>query len=193
MSDNVMKKQKNGLDWYENVEKEVAAKKKKHTEKKKAKSAKKDTGMNKQTAVNLEKYSMDAAQWIDEIAVLMRVGDRKDVAWNALRGVLHAIRDRLAPEEVFHLSAQLPMLIRGLYFESYQLSEKPEKFHLDEMVTRIEDTLGPALDINAEQAFKAVLLVLYDHVSKGQLNDMYGAMPKDIRGLWDKSIKSYSV
>jgi uncharacterized protein (DUF2267 family) len=32
--------------------------------------------------------------------------------------VLHALRDRLTVEEASDLAAQLPMLIRGLYYET---------------------------------------------------------------------------
>ena len=54
--------------------------------------------------------------WLND---LMQVGgwvDRR-TAFRALRATLHALRDRLIVDEVAQLSAQLPMLIRGLYFE----------------------------------------------------------------------------
>jgi uncharacterized protein (DUF2267 family) len=36
-----------------------------------------------------------------------------------LRATLHALRDRLIIDEVAQLSAQLPMLIRGLYYKGW--------------------------------------------------------------------------
>lgn len=149
--------------------------------------------MSTQKTVNLEKFTMNANLWVDEIAGLMKVGDRKDLAWNALRSVLHALRDRLVPEEMFQLSAQLPMLIRGLFFEGYHYGDKPEKFHVDELKNRISETFGPLAEIDPEVVFKSVLLVLYDHISEGELQDIYSNMPKDIQQLWDESLKTYTV
>lgn len=152
-----------------------------------------DTERNEQVKNNLRKYAVNAYQWIEEVSVFMKAEENKHLAWNALRGVLHAIRDRLTPEEVFQLSAQLPMLIRGLYIEGYQISNKPEKYHVDELENRIEKAFGPTQDVDVQQVFKAVLLVLHDHISEGELNDVYGNMPKDIRKLWDESLKAYTI
>lgn len=41
-------------------------------------------------------------------------------AYSILRVVLPSRRDRLQVEEVAHLSAQLPMLVRGFFFEGWQ-------------------------------------------------------------------------
>jgi len=51
--------------------------------------------------------------WLRDISEIL--GDpRPNIAYHALRGTLFALRDRLPPVEVFDLSAQLPVLIRGL-------------------------------------------------------------------------------
>lgn len=183
-----MNRQKKELHWYEKLPQNESSSVEENDYTSKSMHHKKGIAMEKQTEVNLEKYMINTRQWIDEISVFLKAEKRKDLAWNTLRAILHAIRDRLTYEEVFHLSAQLPILIRGLYFEGYQFSGKPEKFHVDELEKRIEQVLG-ATNISAEQAFKAVLRVLYHHVSEGQLEDMYKAMPKDIRRLWDESLK----
>ena len=62
--------------------------------------------------VNFEKHIKNAYSWLDEIARTAGTPDRTDWAYNALKSVLHTIRDRTTVEEVFHLSAQLPLFIR---------------------------------------------------------------------------------
>lgn len=41
--------------------------------------------------------------------------------------MLHCLRDRLSVDQAAHLSAQLPLLVRGIYYESYHPAGKPEK------------------------------------------------------------------
>lgn len=180
-----MDEQQKEAEWYEKLPEEE----------KRSQSGKKEkiTETNPGQMLNLGKYTEETYNWLTDIASLMKAGDRIDWAYNALRGVMHAMRDRMTPEEVFHLSARLPMLIRGLYLEGYHLTGKPEKISRDELLVRIEMGLGPGTDISAETAFKAVLVVLNNHISKGELKDIYGTMPADIKRLWDDSIKTYSV
>ena len=54
----------------------------------------------------------------------------------ALRSVLHALRDRLPPDEAVDLAAQMPLIIKGLYFDGWDPSATPvkartkEEFHV---------------------------------------------------------------
>jgi uncharacterized protein (DUF2267 family) len=41
--------------------------------------------------------------------------ERRNQSYDALRGVLHALRDRLTVEEAAQLAAELQMLVRGIY------------------------------------------------------------------------------
>ena len=121
--------------------------------------------------------------WLNEIADAMGHPDRQ-VAYHALRGVLHALRDRLTLAEMFNLSAQLPMLIRGIYFEGYKASNKPEKFHLDEFLARVNKEVRMAGHVDPEKATRAVFQVIEHHVTMGEIEDIRAGLPRDIRRLW---------
>jgi uncharacterized protein (DUF2267 family) len=122
-------------------------------------------------------------EWIDEVAGALGTDDRR-VAYAALRAVLHALRDRLALGEAVDLSAQLPVLIRGVYFDGWRPSHKPEKWHLDDFLAVVQQHLGPANDVPARSVATAVFGVIAQHVSKGEIDDVYNALPKDLRELW---------
>jgi uncharacterized protein (DUF2267 family) len=53
--------------------------------------------------------------WLNDLMQVLRWPDKHKV-YLALRTTLHALRDRLTVEEVAHLGAQLPMLIRGFRY-----------------------------------------------------------------------------
>lgn len=149
-----------------------------------------DSGTKGENTVPFEKFTREFEYWLWAIAEEMDLEERPDIAFQALRGVLHAIRDRMIPNEVFDLSAQLPLMIRGVFFEGYNLKDKPEKFNADEFLEIIEAGFYGNTSVDAEDAFRAVLNVLYEKISEGELEDIYSGMPKDIKKLWKDSLNN---
>src|SRR3954451_19292244 len=82
-------------------------------------------------------------EWLDEIMGELALEDRH-TAYVALRGALHALRDRLPLEEAAHLGAQLPMLVRGFYYEGWRPVREPIKMHREEFLLRVEEQLTGA-------------------------------------------------
>src|SRR5258706_928036 len=62
---------------------------------------------------------------------------RRNQSYAALRAVLHALRDRLTVDEGAQFSAQLPMLVRGLYYAGWDPSRVPQKMSRDEVLQRV--------------------------------------------------------
>ncbi|NBB76591.1 MAG: DUF2267 domain-containing protein [Bacteroidetes bacterium] len=139
--------------------------------------------------VNFEKTANEATSWVQQIAKKAGQPDRPDWALSALKSVLQTLRDRTPLQEVFHLSAQMPVLIRGLYFEGYKPTGKPDKMNAKQFLERIESDLGENNEISAEQALYAVLNLLYEKISEGEMEDIRRSMPADIQKLWAKSIR----
>jgi uncharacterized protein (DUF2267 family) len=125
--------------------------------------------------------------WLKDVMEMLACEDRHE-AYLALRATLHALRDRLTIEEVAQLAAQLPMLIRGFYYEGWDPSGKPVKErHRDEFLTRISQELTP-YSIDAEQVARAVFLVLANRISEGEIEDIEHVLPREIRDLWPAKV-----
>ena len=62
--------------------------------------------------------------WLKELAEELGTDDRK-FAYRVLRAYLHAVRDRLMVDEAAQLAAQLPELVRGIYYEGWVPSRTP--------------------------------------------------------------------
>jgi uncharacterized protein (DUF2267 family) len=121
--------------------------------------------------------------WLKEIAQLLD-SDRHR-AYQALRAVLHSLRDRLTINEAAQLGAQLPMLVRGIYYEAWRPTGKPEKVRSrEEFLARVVAHFGKVPPVAPEDAVRAVFNVLEDHVAPGEIRDVKQVLPQDIRMLW---------
>ena len=122
--------------------------------------------------------------WLNELMQLLGWQD-KHKAYLALRATLHALRDRLTVEEVAQLGAQLPMLIRGFYYEGWDPTGKPLKDrHKEEFLARIEEQFRGDNRIDPEQVARAVFTVLADRVTEGEIEDVKHILPAEIQDLW---------
>lgn len=124
-----------------------------------------------------------AKHWIDETAAELGDDDRR-AAWRALKGVLHALRDRSTVEETAQLASQLPELIRGAFYENWTPARTPERYRdADAFLQRVRDQAGLAGEAEASFAVSAVMGVLRRHVSAGELEDVLATMPSPVRDL----------
>jgi uncharacterized protein (DUF2267 family) len=125
--------------------------------------------------------------WLRDLAERLGGGDRQD-AYAALRAVLHALRDRLTIEEVADLAAQLPMLVRGFYYEGWRPHGKPRKERKsEEFLAHVSREMHDRPDIDPKHAAQAVFDVLAQHVTAGEIEDIKSSLPADIRSLWPSS------
>ncbi|HEY7386477.1 MAG TPA: DUF2267 domain-containing protein [Beijerinckiaceae bacterium] len=122
--------------------------------------------------------------WLDEITA--ELGPDRHLAWHALAAVLHALRDRLPLEVAVHLGAQLPLLVRGVYYDQWHLGGDVERYRsLEEFLERIGRGLQTTRPVSTLKAAQAVFAVLARHITDGQLDKVRGALPEDIRALSD--------
>ena len=91
-------------------------------------------------------------RWLRELELLASL-DNESEAYSVLRAVLHALRDRLPADEAVHLGAQLPMLIRGFYYEGWKPSATPKKQRsLEAFTDGMQPLPGLGGELSPEQA-----------------------------------------
>lgn len=81
-------------------------------------------------------------EWLLEIAFEMGVSGEDNVAFDALKAVLHSIRDTLDLQEIFHLSACLPVYVRGIYFEGFNPNNISIAMYNNEMMKKFHKRMG---------------------------------------------------
>jgi len=111
-------------------------------------------------------------------------------AYSVLRAVLHQLRDRLTLEEAVDLGAQLPLIVRGLYYDGWRPHAVPRKVRskqqfLDELSKDILPHTYPV-----EWAVSHVFALLARHCDPGEIANVIGQLPEDIKELWPETARS---
>ena len=129
--------------------------------------------------------------WINDLMSELGWEDRPQKTCLALRTALHTLRDRLTVEEAVHLGAQLPILIRGVYYEGWKLTGKPVKErHKTEFLGHIAAVFRDDDTVDPEKVMRAVLKVLARHISAGETEDVKHLLPKTLQELWPATTAS---
>jgi uncharacterized protein (DUF2267 family) len=121
--------------------------------------------------------------WLDEIMTTLP-RDRK-LAWHVLGAVLRSIRDRVPANLAAHLGAQLPLLVRGTYYDQWRPSETPKTWRsADEFLSIVAAELRSGKPVDSRDAARAVFRVLNHHVDPHQVEKVRHALPEEVQALW---------
>ena len=150
-----------------------------------------DRGSRRRTATKVFDGTLQKTQiWLNDIMAELDWENKPDKAYLALRTVLHALRDRLTVEEAVQLAAQLPMLVRGFYYDGWTLTHKPHKErHKEDFLAHIKEAFKNDVTIRPESIARAVFRVLELHTSDGEIADVKNLLPKPLHELWPKRRK----
>jgi uncharacterized protein (DUF2267 family) len=103
--------------------------------------------------------------------------------------VLHALRDRIGPANASHLGAQLPMLLRGLYYEGWRMTGAASKERREiEFLEHVTHELRQADLLEVERGVRAVFDVLSKRIERGEIIKLVGILPRQLRELWPEFI-----
>jgi uncharacterized protein (DUF2267 family) len=136
------------------------------------------------TRVDIIDRSVEKAHvWLNDVAEELSTEDGHH-AYRVLRAFLHALRDHLSVDEAAALAAQLPIFVRGVFYEGWDPSRTPEHARdLDSFLQRIASKAQLAGETEASFAAAAASRVLRRHVSAGEGDSVLHALPQHLREL----------
>ena len=136
-----------------------------------------------------DKTVQESNLWLKDVMERLNTTDRHH-AYSTLRAVLHALRDRIGPESAAHLGAQLPMLLRGLFYEGWDPTGKPSKErHEADFLAHIARELPFADAAEVEQGVRAALDVLSKRIDRGTAVKFAAMFPLELRKFWPAFIQ----
>ena len=106
--------------------------------------------------------------------------NQRHLSYAALRAILHELRDRLTVEESADLSSQLPLLIKGIYYDGWTPSKVPKKIDEEEFIKDIRQNFPYSMDRDITELISVVIKALKKYVSEGELEDVLSILPKKL-------------
>jgi len=121
--------------------------------------------------------------WLDDI--MKELGPDRQIAWHALGAVLRALRDRLQIGLAVHLGAQLPLLVRGLYYDQWHPSDQTLKQRsAEEFLDHVSKGLTGIRPVTVQDATRTVFAVLGHYLDPNQVEKVRQALPENVRAMW---------
>lgn len=122
--------------------------------------------------------------WLNHLQAQLNMNRRED-AYRLLKVVLHELRDRLPVTEAAHFGAQLPMLIRGLYYEGFRPRETTRKDKsLQPFLKAVEKKMPRFYPKPPSELLKGVFETFNEFVSAGELKDVKSCFSQEVRDFW---------
>ncbi len=140
--------------------------------------------MSKKGLEVFDRTVQESHEWVNELAERLDWASHRD-ALRMMRSVLHLIRDHLPNDESAQFSAQLPILIRGMYFEGWQPKNTPIKARrADQFIATIEGEVGNVLDYRGPEDITAVFKLINARISRGEVADVRANLSVELQNLW---------
>ncbi len=146
--------------------------------------------------LSLDRAVQNTILWLNEIQTQLQWEDR-DTVYKATKAVLQTIRDLLPYEELFHFSANLPMVMKGMMFDGFNpIKDKKEKVKTEvEFYNQVQtyyDSQRRDL-ISGKEATMGVVNMLIDRVGEGEMKKVADNMPLKLKPLFRQRTKEFSM
>jgi uncharacterized protein (DUF2267 family) len=131
--------------------------------------------------------------WLKQISDLLHWDDHQK-AYHGLHAVLHVLRDRLPVDEAAHLGAQLPMLVRGFYYDCWKPAHTSVKIKTaQEFYDAVRENFTAGRDVNPMRLTEAVMTVLCANISPSEIEKLRGIFPPHLREIWPDSERTVDL
>jgi uncharacterized protein (DUF2267 family) len=141
---------------------------------------------------SLDRSIQTALQWLSDIQGELQWDDKEKV-YKATKAVLQVIRDRLPVEELVHLTANLPLIMKGMIMDGYDLKEKPLRIRTPEefyyFVQEYYDYRRVDL-VDSADVVHAVLNVLSRRIGAGEMTKLAANLPPEVRRLFEQELQA---
>lgn len=117
--------------------------------------------------------------WLKDIEQAGKLRSRFQ-AYTALRSVLHALRDCAPAAEAVKFSAQMPLMIKGVFFDGWKISPKPLRLTREEFEEHLRRGLKEQTGVEPATALRAVLAAIQNHISPSVLRTFQLVLPRDV-------------
>lgn len=128
------------------------------------------------------------SEWLRDLSEKLGVPGDGERAYRVLRAYLHTMRDRLNLGEATDLAAQLPLLIRGVYYEGFDPARSSRRLDREEFLTEVANQA--VIDANdpfdPERAVQATTAMLRGRITEGQIQDVFSQLPAGLRELLEQ-------
>jgi uncharacterized protein (DUF2267 family) len=129
--------------------------------------------------------------WLKELMQELNCTDHRKT-YLTLRSVLHTLRDHLPINDAVYLGEQLPMLIRGMYFEHWNVTNEPIPLrHRNDFFTAVSHSMArDGETLNAETGTRAVFRLLDRKATDGEIEDLQHVIPVILLDLWPPRLRA---
>ncbi len=126
-----------------------------------------------------DKTIQETNHWVKAMMQELETDNRRN-AFTALRAVLQTLRDRVGPTNAVHLGAQLPMLLRGAYYEGWRITGTTREREIEDFIDHIHSNLPNNFPIPAERVARAGFAVLAEMVEPNERAKVMQLLPREI-------------
>lgn len=132
-----------------------------------------------------DKYCQDGQRFIRDMAMQLGRPGELDHAFRVTKAVFHTLRRRITPQESMHIVAQLPMLLKGLYVDGWEISQaQTESRTLDEFLADLRANDHVAADFADEKLAKEKIRRTFNairpFIEEGEIVHIMNELPAEI-------------
>lgn len=125
-------------------------------------------------------------EFLEKVEADLEWTGRRHQAYQAVRAVLHALRDRLPIDLEAHLAAELPLFLKGVFFEGWSPARVPIKMHREEFIQYIrQNFIFDVHDDGIEEVIRKVGKRVFEIVGPDETKNILQALSPEIAELFD--------